>query len=221
MNTFCTAIVLCLLPILAASETSGQFTGRVVVIDGDTFDVGDTRVRLHGVDAPEKDQHCVTEQGTSWQCGAWVNDQVRQRIQGQIATCTQITVDRYNRVVASCDVAGEDIGRALVSDGLAFAYAKYSTAYVLDEKGAAINDRGLHASRVQSPSQFRKSRIKGRIPPDRDCVIKGNVSADGKRIFHRPGQAFYERTGINTQKGERWFCSVQDAVASGWRAAKR
>ncbi|SPH22110.1 hypothetical protein ASD8599_02855 [Ascidiaceihabitans donghaensis] len=221
MNTFCTAIVLCLLPILAAAETSGQFTGRVVVIDGDTFDVGDTRVRLHGVDAPEKDQHCVTEQGTSWQCGAWVNDQVRQRIQGQIATCTQVTVDRYNRVVASCDVAGEDIGRALVSDGLAFAYAKYSTTYVLDEKGAAINDRGLHASRVQSPSQFRKSRIKGRIPPDRDCVIKGNVSADGKRIFHRPGQAFYERTGINIQKGERWFCSVQDAVASGWRAAKR
>lgn len=217
MHRFFVLIVILLFPNLAAAE----FSGRIAVIDGDTFDVGDVRVRLHGIDAPEKDQFCTTMAGQSWHCGAWVNTQVRQRVQGRIATCQEITEDRYNRIVATCTVAGQDIGQALVSDGLAFAYRKYSTAYVLDEKGAAINDRGLHASRVQNPSEFRKSKVRGRVPPDQDCVIKGNISADGKRIFHSPGQAFYERTSINTRNGERWFCSVRDAVASGWRAARR
>ena len=201
MFRICALFVFLLFPNLAAAE----FSGRVKVIDGDTFDVGDVRVRLHGIDAPEKDQHCTTQQGQSWACGEWVNTQVRQRVQGQVATCFEVTKDKYNRIVASCEVAGEDIGQALVADGLAFAYRKYSLRYVLDEKGAAINDRGLHANRVQSPSEFRKNRVKGRVAPDRDCVIKGNISANGTRIFHSPGQAFYERTGINTRAGERWF----------------
>jgi endonuclease YncB( thermonuclease family) len=50
----------------------------------------------------------------------------------------------------------------MVADGLAFAYRKYSMAYDLDEKVAANNDRGLHAHRIQSPSQFHKSNTKGR-----------------------------------------------------------
>jgi len=221
MLRICTAFVLMLLPNLAMALAAADFSGRVQVIDGDTIDVGDVRVRIHGIDAPENDQHCRSEQGIDWACGRWVNDQVRQRLQGQIAHCVQVDIDKYSRVVATCSVAGEDIGRALVSDGLAFAYRKYSMAYDLDEKGAAINDRGLHASSVQSPSAFRRSRIKGRIPPDRDCVIKGNISAKGKRIFHSPGQAFYERTGINTRNGERWFCSSNDAIKAGWRASRR
>ena len=138
-----------------------------------------------------------------------------------MATCRRIEIDKYGRVVATCKVNGEDIGRALVSDGLAFAYRKYSMAYDLDEKGAAVNDRGLHASRVQSPAQYRKTRAKGCIPPDRNCAIKGNISSSGTRIFHEVGQKFYKRTGINTRKGERWFCSADEAVKAGWRKSRR
>ncbi|WP_390910657.1 thermonuclease family protein [Pseudosulfitobacter sp. SM2401] len=217
MFRFCIAFVLFLFPEIAAAE----FSGRVLVIDGDTIDVGAVRVRIHGIDAPEKDQHCQSEQGVDWACGLWVNEQVRQRIQGQIAHCVQTDIDRYNRVVATCTVAGQDIGRAFVADGLAFAYRKYSMAYDLDEKGAMISNRGLHASHVQNPSQFRNTQTNGRIPRDRDCVIKGNISVDGTRIFHVPGQAFYDRTGISTRNGERWFCSSSDAIKAGWRASRR
>ncbi|MFT5784829.1 MAG: endonuclease YncB(thermonuclease family) [Ascidiaceihabitans sp.] len=217
MLILCALFVLLCLP----SLTMADFSGSIVVIDGDTIDVGDVRVRIHGIDAPEQDQKCTSGQNLSWARGAWVSDQVRERFQGQRATCRRIEIDKYGRVVATCKVNGEDIGRALVSDGLAFAYREYSMAYDLDEKGAAVNDRGLHASRVQSPAQYRKTRAKGRIPPDRNCAIKGNISSSGTRIFHEAGQKFYERTGINTRKGERWFCSVDEAVKAGWRKSRR
>jgi hypothetical protein len=139
---------------------------------------------------------------------------------GKRAICREVDQDRHGRVVARCEIAGRDVGQQLVSEGLAFAYRKYSMAYDLDEKGAAINDRGLHASRVQSPAQYRATRAKGRIPLDANCVIKGNITKNG-RIFHVPGQRDYERTGINLAKAERWFCSEQRARAAGWRKARR
>jgi hypothetical protein len=49
------------------------------------------------------------------------------------------------------------------------------------------------------------------------CVIKGNVSRRGERIFHKPGEPFYDRVKIDQSAGERWFCSEQEAVAAGWR----
>jgi len=210
-----TFVLVCLsLPALA------DITGPIRVIDADTIDVGAERVRLHGIDAPEVDQICATEHGVDYQCGVWALEKVRAAFQHRIARCTLVDIDRYGRSVATCEVGGADMGRVLVQEGWAFAYRRYSMAYDLDEKGAAIRDAGLHALRVQSPAQFRKVRVKGRIPVDPNCVIKGNISQNG-RIFHQPGQAFYERTGINLDRGERWFCSAEEARAAGWRAAKR
>ncbi|WP_436397589.1 thermonuclease family protein [Roseobacter sp. S98] len=218
-------VFLMLATVLAVAVSSAfalaGVTGEVRVIDGDTLDVGDTRVRLHGIDAPEQDQTCKTEQGQRWNCGAWVSDTVRDRYAGEMADCEETDRDRYGRVVAVCFVDGTDIGEALVRDGLAFAFRRYSMDYDLAEKSAAVRDAGLHASRVQSPSQFRETRAVGRIPPDRKCRIKGNISASGVRIFHVPGQQHYERTGIRAERGERWFCSADDAIRAGWRAARR
>lgn len=55
-----------------------------------------------------------------------------------------------------------------------------------------------------------------------NCDIKGNISQDtGERIYHVPGQRYYERTVISPRYGERWFCSEADARAAGWRKAMR
>lgn len=51
------------------------------------------------------------------------------------------------------------------------------------------------------------------------CTIKGNISSDGEKIYHVPGQRYYNVTKISPAKGERWFCSEQDALAAGWRKA--
>ncbi len=54
-----------------------------------------------------------------------------------------------------------------------------------------------------------------------DCRIKGNVSIDsGERIFHVPGQRYYDQTVIRSEFGERWFCSEGDATRAGWRRSR-
>ncbi len=53
------------------------------------------------------------------------------------------------------------------------------------------------------------------------CNIKGNISSSGEKIYHVPGGASYNKTVIDTSKGERWFCSEAEAVKAGWRRAKR
>ncbi len=52
------------------------------------------------------------------------------------------------------------------------------------------------------------------------CNIKGNVSTRGERIYHVPGQKYYDETHINASHGERWFCSEEEARAAGWRRSR-
>ena len=57
-------------------------------------------------------------------------------------------------------------------------------------------------------------------PPAKQCLIKGNVSSKGERIYHPPGCRYYNATVIDPNRGERWFCSETEAVAAGWRRTK-
>ncbi len=50
------------------------------------------------------------------------------------------------------------------------------------------------------------------------CEIKGNINNKGVKIYHVPGSTWYTRTKISPEKGERWFCTTQEAEANGWRA---
>ena len=209
-------LVLC----LSTGAAAESISGRVAVVDGDTFRVGGATVRLHGIDAPEQDQTCNRPNGANWACGAWVTDQVRRAYAGKRVRCDVVTTDRYGRAVAKCYRGGTDIGQRLVQDGLAFAFRRYSMDYDLDEKRAAVAERGLHGSDVQSPAAFRRAQNAAPPPPSGSCVIKGNISGSG-RIYHMPGQEHYDRTRISKSKGERWFCSEAEARAAGWRKARR
>src|SRR5690242_19546586 len=62
-------------PLIKAFATTGSETGQPAIIggtgrvvDGDTLDVGTTRVRLEGIDAPEIAQTCQNVAGASWNC---------------------------------------------------------------------------------------------------------------------------------------------------------
>lgn len=61
----------------------------------------------------------------------------------------------------------------------------------------------------------------GGTAPVAGCVIKGNVSRSGERIYHRPGQSHYDEVRIRPGDGKRWFCTEAEARAAGWRPALR
>ena len=56
----------------------------------------------------------------------------------------------------------------------------------------------------------------------RGCNIKGNISVNtGDKLYHLPNMEDYASTNIDVAKGEKWFCSESEAIASGWRKAPR
>lgn len=211
--------ILALLLAVISTPATAAPNGTVRVIDADTIDVGGIRVRLFGIDAPEMGQPCRAD-GREWDCGAWTRDAVRNRFEGTYARCQTRDTDRYGRIVAQCDVDGQDIGQLIVHSGLAWAFRQYSETYDLDEKAAAVAGRGLWAVEVELPSDYRAAQFTDDPIPDQNCAIKGNISSGG-HIYHMPGQENYERTRINLANGERWFCSPAEAQAAGWRAARR
>lgn len=58
-------------------------------------------------------------------------------------------------------------------------------------------------------------------PPDSSCAIKGNVNREGERIYHTPTSNWYTRTDIKPEEGDRWFCTIAEAEAAGFRAPQR
>lgn len=60
----------------------------------------------------------------------------------------------------------------------------------------------------------------GCTQPPPDCIIKGNISPSGEKIYHVPGGKYYSRTQIDPSDGERWFCTEHEAESNGWRRSK-
>ena len=71
-------------------------------------------------------------------------------------TCEDLGRDRYDRIIARCTVAGEDLGAWMVSQGLALAYRRYSLDYVHEEVGAQAARRRIWASEFVKPWEWRK-----------------------------------------------------------------
>lgn len=56
--------------------------------------------------------------------------------------------------------------------------------------------------------------------PITGCTIKGNISLNsGTKYYHLPGMRDYDKTKIDIKKGERWFCTEEDAISHGWKKA--
>lgn len=207
-------------PLLGASASS-----QVHVVDGDTLKVGAETVRLWGVDAPEGRQTCRDGKGAAYLCGEVARDHLRELTRGAPVTCQKRDRDGYGRLVGQCWASGRDLGGAMVRSGWAVEYRQFSGgSYAQAEAEARAARRGLWAGRFQAPSEWRAEQRapKAAAPqPPGQCIIKGNINAKGRRIFHAPGQQDYAATVISPAKGERWFCSAAAAQAAGWTPAQR
>ncbi len=218
-----------LFALLAAIGICGPANALVVqgaarVVDGDTLDVAGTRVRLYGIDAPELAQICRRGENVSWQCGRAAADHLRRLTAGRNVSCEGSERDALARLIAVCRItpAGPSVNEQMVSAGMAWAFTRYSSAYVGTERRAREMERGVFAGESQPPWEFRAARWVTPVgaPPDASCPIKGNITRRGERIYHMPWDTHYARTSIDVRRGERWFCDEAEAVNGGWRRAR-
>lgn len=95
--------------------------------------------------------------------------------------------------------------------------------------GIETNRKALKTETTQSPvsevivrGTYAPPKIATNPTSSQSCNIKGNISyRTGEKIYHVPGQQYYNSTEIDTSAGERWFCSEAEAQAAGWRKSKR
>ncbi len=206
----------------SAQSKGAAIVGRASVIDGDTLEIHGTRIRLYGIDAPESGQSC-TVRGKQWRCGQQAALALANKIGSRTVSCEARDRDRYNRVVAVCRAGGEDLNAWMVAEGWAMAYRRYSPDYVRQENSALASKIGIWQGDFIAPWDWRRGKRLGAKETQQSsgCVIKGNISRRGERIYHVPGGEFYDRTKIDTAKGERMFCGEAEARAAGWRASRR
>lgn len=57
----------------------------------------------------------------------------------------------------------------------------------------------------------------GSAPPE--PLIKGNINAAGKKLYHLPSCPSYAETRIDEARGERHFATEKEALAAGWKRA--
>lgn len=215
--------------VLNVTEISAQtevLTGVVSSVhDADTFRVDKVSVRLNGIDAPEINQHCFDDDGEPYACGQHARDVLRRMILGKTVRCAVSGQDVYERALATCYRGGINLNQYLVAQGWAVAYRKYDRRYVSMEEFATKNKKGLWQGEFISPDNFRAARRAEaevqEVKAQGDCVIKGNISSKGERIYHTESSNNYARTRINKARGEQWFCSEAEAIAAGWRKPKR
>lgn len=140
-----------------ASTLVAALIGVASVIDGDTLEIHDQRIRLWGVDSPEKGQMCVRDE-QPWRCGTHSANTLSEFINGRTVSCEKVDTDRYQRVVARCEVGGVSINAWLVVNGLAVEYVQYSKgAYTAYQAQAQEAQRGVWASRFEMPWEWRKN----------------------------------------------------------------
>ncbi len=171
--------------VLLAPVTAATLTGRVVrILDGDTVEVLDAaqhteRIRLGGIDAPEKSQAFGT--------------QAKQRLAdldgGQTVSVEWTKRDRNGRVVGTLLRADRDVGLQLVRGGYAWWYRAFANEqsavdrvlYAAAELSAQTALRGLWAdAQPLAPWDYRHQPA----PTAKDlsrCPCGGDQRCTGSR----------------------------------------
>lgn len=227
---------------IAGPSLAQQVTAVPRIVDADTIEVGVVKVRLNGIDSPETDQRCLDSHGQVWSCGVEATSKLQAYSRNQPWQCQLSGLDRYGRYLGTCFIEGEDVGRWLVRNGWALAFRRYSNAYVQDEDYAREHQLGLWSGAFIAPWDWRHRGLQtiilgayqvpttaqrdllspaiAAVPPNPNCVIKGNMGARDGCIYHMPGGRFYDQLKMEPSAARRWFCGEAEAQAAGCRKSK-
>jgi endonuclease YncB( thermonuclease family) len=211
--------LLALVPPMAGAAAGPAISGSAAVIDGDTIDIGGERIRLEGIDAPETGQSCGRKWVGHWDCGQGATRLLIELTKDRDVTCVARGRDKYGRTLGVCSAGGLDLNAEMVRRGMAWAFLKYSRTYVEVEAEARALRVGIWEGDAVPAWNYRAQRwASAEHAAPGGCAIKGNVSRHGN-IYHVPWSPWYGKVKVDTGRGERWFCSEEEAAAAGWRPA--
>jgi endonuclease YncB( thermonuclease family) len=130
---------------------------KLAIADGDSFSIGNRKLRLDGIDAPEYGQSCKDFMGVAWQCGEASRTALEQLLRQPGLACTATATDKYARAIATCSTsATPDIGAAQVTQGMAVSDEFYGIrSYGDEEDGARSDKRGLWIGEFLRPVEWR------------------------------------------------------------------
>ena len=198
-------------------------TVRVIrVIDGDTIEIeGGQKIRYIGIDTPE-----TVDPRKPIQCfGIEASNKNKELVEDKSVRLEKDVsgTDKYGRLLRYVYVDDIFVNEYLIRQGFAHSSTyppdvKYQNQFLQAQQEAQNNNRGLWSS-CTSSSTTASQPSQSQQAPDPNCIIKGNISSSGK-IYHMPGQKYYDKTQIDTSRGERWFCTEQEAQSAGWRKSK-
>ncbi|HDX9578910.1 TPA: cell envelope integrity protein TolA [Bacillus pseudomycoides] len=77
-------------------------------------------------------------------------------------------------------------------------------------------------AKAQQEEQKKQQASSNSVNTNGKCEIKGNINTKThEKIYHLPGDAYYNRTKVDERKGEKWFCTEQDAINAGFRRSDK
>jgi endonuclease YncB( thermonuclease family) len=194
--------------------------GRTYAIAADSLRVRGTVVRLAGIEAHESEQRCGRG-ANRWRCSGVAETVLSRLVNSRTVSCSLNGSDGAGRALGRCTVGQTDVAAELVRQGYVFAEGGLLARYAGEEREARAAKAGLWAGEVERPAEYRAKlweEAKRRAPDG--CPIKGQITSSG-RIYVLPWSPDYERARVQAARGERWFCSEQEAVAAGFKAAQR
>ncbi|UFW88220.1 thermonuclease family protein [Bradyrhizobium barranii] len=135
---------------------AGELTGPAKVISTDTLEIHGTRVRLWGIDAPDKTQMCRDINGNLYQCGLRTASNLEGFIEDREVSCLSVLKDECGRTTATCSAHGTDLGEWLVRNGLVLDWTRYSGGrYHAAQREADRAGLGLWAGSFAVPWLYR------------------------------------------------------------------
>jgi len=117
--------------------------GPATVLTGDTLVIHERAFRLTNVHAPARAQVCRDRHGRPWPCGAEAVTTLREAIGRLPVSCSRQGPEQDGVTPARCVVRREDLGRVMLTAGLAVAIGQPSTEYLGAERTARFLRKGL------------------------------------------------------------------------------
>ena len=196
--------------------------GTASIATGDSLRIDGQLLSLTGIEAPALEQQCGGQgREPRWRCGEAARTNLRELVRGKTVRCELgAAVDKGaspGSRAASCKFGSTDIAAELVSRGHVFAQQGLFSSYGRLEQDARNGRRGVWRGTAERPEEYRARLWEAakKAAPE-GCPIKGQITRN-ERTYVVPWSASYTKVRIRPDRGERWFCTEQEAQAAGFR----